>query len=231
MKKDLINKRKKLLAVILCILILGFVILYLGISALQSRINGIIMLFTSNSVSSTIGYIRSYNIYGFALSCLLMLFQSVVFPFSHILVISANSSVFGWWQGAFVSYIGIIIGATVCFFITRILFLGIVEKLFYNKSNKVVRFLKSKPNHILLIFRILPFMPFDTISYLSGITYIKFKDYIVSTALMSLPMVLIYSYVGEPTGLLSLFLISTRIVLSFVIFYFAVKDKFLKNEH
>lgn len=60
---------------------------------------------------------------------LLMMFQSIIAPLPAFLITFANAAVFGWWQGAILSWTSAMAGALVCFYIARIAGRDIVERL------------------------------------------------------------------------------------------------------
>ena len=58
-----------------------------------------------------------------------MIFQSIAAPLPAFLITFANANLFGWWQGAILSWSSAMAGAAVCFFIARILGRDVAEKL------------------------------------------------------------------------------------------------------
>ena len=87
----------------------------------------IIMLFTSKSSESIIGYLNSYNNISPAVSIALMIFQALIFPFKYEIMIFANMKVFGESMGLVLSLVGRIIGAYICFDIGKTLLSNRIE--------------------------------------------------------------------------------------------------------
>ena len=74
------------------------------VPAFKSKLTQVLMLFRSMSVESIIGYIKSFGTWAILISFFLMMFQSVIAPLPAFLITFANAAVFGWWQGAILSW-------------------------------------------------------------------------------------------------------------------------------
>ena len=220
MKK--LNK-KQLARIILIIIVLASVICFMYVPAFKSKLTQVLMLFRSMSVESIIGYIKSFGAWAILISFLLMMFQSVIAPLPAFLITFANAAVFGWWQGAILSWSSAMAGAAVCFCIARILGRDVCERLTSKAGLKQIdEFFEKHGRMSILIARLLPFMSFDIVSYAAGLTSMSFWSFFVATGIGQLPATIIYSYVGGMltggaklfvTGLLLLFSISALVVL------------------
>lgn len=191
------NKRKHVTQItIIAIIILG-ILAYFFIPTFNSKINGIVMLFSSMSVESIIGYIRSFGVFAVVISFFLMVFQSVAAPLPAFLITFANAALFGWWQGAVLSWVSSMAGAGLCFYIARVLGRDGVEKI-TNKyaMDSVEGFFEKYGKHTILICRLLPFVSFDFVSYAAGLTSMEFVPFIIATGIGQLPATIVYSYVG-----------------------------------
>lgn len=79
-------------------------------------------------------------------------------------------------------------GAALCFFIARVMGREVVEKL----TGKTVLdsmdgFFTRYGKHTILVCRLLPFVPFDPISYAAGLTSIRFVRFLSPPGLVSYP--------------------------------------------
>ena len=213
---------KKIFRITVFILIIIFFMLYFFTENFHSFINNIIMLFSAMNMDSIVDYIRSYGVYAGVISFFLMIFQSLAAPLPAFLITFANAAIFGWWQGAVLSWASSMVGAAVCFYIARILGRGAVEKLTSKFAmDSFDGFFKRYGTYTILICRLLPFVSFDYISYGAGLTSIGFLSFFLATGIGQLPATLIYSYVGGMltggaqmfvTGLMVLFAISIMIM-------------------
>lgn len=208
--------------IIIAILVL-VVIFYLLIPGVKSKVNWLFMLFSSMSVDMIIGYVRSFGAYALVVSFLLMMFQSLVAPLPAFLITFANAAVFGWWQGAILSWTSSMAGAALCFYIAKILGRDAVEKITSKFAlESVDGFFDKYGKHTIIICRLLPFISFDYVSYAAGLTSMGFIPFFIATGIGQLPATVIYSYVGGMltggaqmfvTALLILFALSILIVL------------------
>ncbi|MGK0467937.1 TVP38/TMEM64 family protein [Clostridium sp.] len=168
-------------------------------------------------------YILSYGALAPIISFILMILQSVVAPLPAFMITFANAGLFGWVNGALLSWVSAMAGAVLCFFISRLLGRDIVEKLTSKFALKSIDdFFEKHGKYAILIARLLPFISFDIVSYAAGLTSMSFWSFFVATGIGQLPATIIYSYVGGMLvggtkmmvlGLLTLFAVSILVVL------------------
>lgn len=79
-------------------------------------------------------------------------------------------------------------GAALCFFIARVFGRSTVEKLTGKTVlNSMDAFFARYGKHTILVCRLLPFVPFDPVSYAAGLTSIRFRHFSSPPALVSYP--------------------------------------------
>lgn len=109
----------------------------------------------------------------------------------------ANAAIFGWWQGAILSWTSSMAGAVLCFYIARGLGRDVVERFAGTGALASVEgYFKKYGSKTILVCRLLPFVSFDAVSYFAGLTPIKLLPFLIATGLGQLPATIIYSYVG-----------------------------------
>jgi uncharacterized membrane protein YdjX (TVP38/TMEM64 family) len=133
------------------------------------------------------------------MSVLLMITQAIVAPIPAFLITAANGMVFGPFWGAFVSWLGALIGALTSFYIARLLGNVALAKVVRNqKSIEFIRHAGTKRGvYVILLARLLPFISFDIISYMAGLSGIRPWAFILGTALGMLPATIIYTVLGH----------------------------------
>lgn len=216
-KKNWIKK-----AVVLALL-LAAVIIYYVVSAVNSSINQIVKMFAAGDFTVVKDFVASYGAYAAVISFLLMIFQSVAAPLPAFLVTFANANLFGWWQGAILSWSSAMAGAVLCFYIARILGRDAAEKLASKTGlEQIDAFFDRYGKNTILICRLLPFVSFDLVSYAAGLTSMSFGSFFIATGIGQLPATIVYSYVGGMltggaklmvTGLMILFALSALIFM------------------
>ena len=180
-------------------------------------------MFASGDFTVVRDFVASYGAYAALISFLLMIFQSIAAPLPAFLITFANANLFGWWQGAILSWSSAMAGAAVCFFIARILGRDVAEKLTSKAGmQQIDTFFEKYGKNTVLICRLLPFVSFDIVSYAAGLTSMSFISFFVATGVGQLPATIVYSYVGGMltggakllvTGLLILFALSALIFM------------------
>lgn len=204
--------------VILLIAVICCVLAYFFIPSVNRILNKIFVTFASGDFTEVKQFISSYGVYAAAISFALMVLQSVMAPLPAFVLTFANANLFGWWQGAILSWSSAMAGAALCFYIARILGRDVAEKLTSKAGLKQVdEFFEKYGNNTILICRLLPFVSFDIVSYAAGLTSMSFWDFFIATGIGQLPATIVYSYVGGfLTGGAKLFMLGLLITFSLV---------------
>lgn len=204
--------------VILLIAVICCVLAYFFIPSVNRILNKIFVMFASGDFTEVKQFISSYGVYAAAISFALMVLQSVMAPLPAFVLTFANANLFGWWQGAILSWCSAMAGAALCFYIARILGRDVAEKLTSKAGLKQVdEFFEKYGNNTILICRLLPFVSFDIVSYAAGLTSMSFWDFFIATGIGQLPATIVYSYVGGfLTGGAKLFMLGLLITFSLV---------------
>lgn len=203
--------------------IAGVVLVCYCVAPIRNVMKEIFLMFASGDFTLVRKFVESYGAYAALVSFGLMIFQSIAAPLPAFLITFANANLFGWWQGALLSWISAMAGAALCFFIARILGRDVAEKL-TSKTGlaQIDSFFEKYGKNTILVCRLLPFISFDIVSYAAGLTSMSFGAFFVATGVGQLPATIIYSYVGSMltggaklfvTGLLLLFALSALIVM------------------
>lgn len=87
----------------------------------KNMMNKIVTMFATGDFGVVREFVASYGSYAAAVSFGLMVLQSVMAPLPAFLITFANANLFGWWQGAILSWSSAMAGAALCFYIARIL--------------------------------------------------------------------------------------------------------------
>ena len=153
----------------------------------------------AGNLDQVIKLIRSWGVAAPLMSVLLMITQAIVSPIPAFLVTAANGMVFGSFWGALISWIGALMGALTSFYIARLFRKVALRKIVHNR--KTVEFIRhageKRGFYVILISRLLPFISFDIISYMAGLSGIRLWAFILGTALGMLPATIIYTFIGH----------------------------------
>lgn len=182
--------------ILLCVAVLCGVA-YACIPAVQQWIHASFGAMTTLNMADLIAYIQSFGAGAVAVSFLLMILQAIVAPIPAFFITLANAAIWGWWQGALLSWTSSMVGASLCFYIARILGRDMVVRLNSHAAvQQMERFFDRYGANAIVIARLLPFVPFDPVSYFAGLTSVKFWKFFVATGLGQLPATVVYSYAG-----------------------------------
>lgn len=220
---------------ILVAAILVLVAVYFFVPAVHEWVGSVFAMFATGDFSAASDFMAQYGPAAAVVSFLLMVFQSVIAPLPAFLITIANANLFGWWQGAILSWASAMAGAALCFWIARVVGREAVEKLAgKNGIRQMEEFFQRHGTQSVLIARLLPFVSFDWVSYFAGLTSMRFWSFFWATGLGQLPATIVYSYVGGMltggarllmTGLLILFALAILVVVIRQVYTEAQKKK------
>lgn len=217
--------------IILLVVLLCCILAYFFIPAVNQIFNKIFVMFASGDFTEVKQFISSYGVYAAVISFALMVLQSIVAPLPAFMLTFANANLFGWWQGAILSWSSAMAGAAVCFYIARILGRDVAERLTSKTGLKQIdNFFEKYGNNTILICRLLPFVSFDYVSYAAGLTAMSFWDFFIATGIGQLPATIVYSYVGGfLTGGTRLFMLGLLIMFAIVSLIFMFRTIYMNN--
>ncbi|MBS4024135.1 MAG: TVP38/TMEM64 family protein [Clostridia bacterium] len=142
-------------------------------------------------------YIRSFGIWGPVISMLLMTINTMIIPLPTFIITVANALIYGWQWGVVISWSGAMMGAAINFGIAKIYGRPAVERLIGKKSLAVADgFFERYGKHTIIITRLIPIMSFGIISYVAGLTSIRFWTYFWATGVGQAPATIIYSFIA-----------------------------------
>lgn len=203
--------------------VLVLIAAYFFVPAVNGWVNSVFTMFATGDFSAASDFMAQYGTAAAAVSFLLMVFQSVLAPLPAFLITIANANLFGWWQGAILSWSSAMVGAALCFWIARVVGRRAVERLAgRNGIRQMEEFFERHGTQSVLIARLLPFISFDWVSYFAGLTSMSFRSFFMATGIGQLPATVVYSYVGGMltggakllmTGLLILFALAILAVV------------------
>ena len=177
-------------------------------------------------------FIQSYGTQAAVVSYFLMILQANAAPLPAFLITFANASLFGAFWGGLLSWTSSMAGAALCFFIARVMGREVVEKLTGKTVlNSMDGFFTRYGKHTILVCRLLPFVPFDPISYAAGLTSLRFRSFFIATVLGLLPASIVYSWAGSMfTGGTFWFVTGLFILFALTVVIFMAKKIWLERQ-
>lgn len=132
-----------------------------------------------------------------AFTALLMLVQALAAPIPAVLITWTNAWLFGPFVGAWLSIGSATAAALVCFALARGFGAPWVERCVPATSRaRAERFLADHGAAAVLVGRLLPFVPFDPLSFVAGLSSLRASTFVWATFVGQLPAGFAYSYLA-----------------------------------
>lgn len=175
--------------------------------------------------------ILGYGSYSFIVYILLQVVQIVVFFIPGDIIQISAGFIFGPVRGLFLSLLGICIGSSTVFFISRKLGKPFVNKLVSKKDTWIIHKLDKLRDHplkekklrkIVFFTYLIPGIPKDILGYICGISEIKFRDFILYSSIARIPALFISSFFGHKLSFENLKLLVIIAVISGIIILISI---------
>lgn len=129
---------------------------------------------------------------------LLMVIQALAAPIPAVLVTATNSLLFGWILGGLLSIFSATVAATICYGLGRVFGEPLVVRLVSKKHlRRTDEFMKDHGAVTVIVARLLPFVPFDPISYVAGVCRMHPWTFFWATFVGQIPNGMTYSYLAR----------------------------------
>lgn len=201
-----------------------------------SYFTGGVVYDTANSdVDSVVDFINSFGFWAWLIFILLVIFEVVLAPIPPLVLYVAGGLIFGAFFGGVLTLIGNLIGAGIDFFLAKRYGRGIVEKKVDKKVRKKFdNFSEKYGGFAIFLLRVNPLTTTDLVSYLAGLSKIKFWKFILWTGLGLIPMIFIQTYFGDVfvrgSGILSALVIILSILYLIFFVYLVLRVFIRKSE-
>ena len=157
----------------------------------------------SGDLLATAEYIRSFGSWAMFFSFWLVLFVSAIgFP-PAIIFSTANALIFGIVPGIVLSVIAETVGVTISFLLLRFLFRASAEQLIakHPRLKKVDAYSGKNGFTVMLIARMVPYVPSALLNALGALSAISLRDYVISSFVGKFPSTAIEAIIGHDTVL------------------------------
>ncbi|HKL23194.1 MAG TPA: TVP38/TMEM64 family protein [Candidatus Nanoarchaeia archaeon] len=175
-----------------------FLTILIGFSLYSYFSGGVVSLLMGSDVDSLLNYLSSFEHWTVFIFIFLVILEVLFALIPPMVLYMAGGILFGPFLGGVYGLIGNILGAGMAFQISRHWIREYVQQKVPNRIKK--RFDKASEKHgplAVFVLRINPLTTTDLVSYIAGISKMKFWKFILSTALGLLPLVFLESYLGE----------------------------------
>lgn len=171
-------------------------------------------------------YLRSFGVWTVAASIVLMIVQTIFTPIPLFVVAGANGFIFGVLRGTVITLAGAMIGASIAFYLARFFRCGFLDQ---KAASNRYRLNRLDPRHgprLVFLARLVPVIPSSVVSYLAGLSRMRFSSFFLVSVLGKLPEIVLYTFLGRTLGhARSLDLWITAAVLLLTTLYFSLLAK------
>lgn len=123
--------------------------------------------------------------WGVMIFLLLQILNIVILPIPAIILHLAGAAVYGAWRAFLLSYIGVLIGSFICYFLGRVFGKKvIIWCIGEEKTKKYSRILGSRGYLAFIFMQILPFFPDDVLCMIAGMTSMNMWKFSVAMILI-----------------------------------------------
>lgn len=109
----------------------------------------------------------------------------------------AGGLAFGAWMGTIYTIIGATLGAMLSFYVASSLGKSLVKKQWSGNAAKIQSQMEHNGFLYVLMFRLIPVINFDLISYLAAIAKVRFSSFALATVIGIIPGTFAYNFLGS----------------------------------
>jgi len=121
---------------------------------------------------------------------------ATVFFLPGLLFTLAGGALFGPVLGTIYSLIGATLGATIAFLVARYVLSKWVGERSGKRLGRVIKGVEAEGWRFVAMTRLMPFIPFNLLNYVLGLTRIPLAHYVAASAVFMLPGAAAYAYLG-----------------------------------
>lgn len=145
----------------------------------------------------------------------LMIVQAIAAPIPAVLVTATNSFLFGPFWGGLYSILTANVAAAICYGLGRGYGTFVSDAILPSRTIKrYEHFFDEHGGKTVLVARLIPFVPFDPISYIAGIVRMPFWSFFLATLVGQFPAGMAYSYLAQEVDKPQMFVVSTVSLLA-----------------
>ncbi|RMD57532.1 TVP38/TMEM64 family protein [Candidatus Woesearchaeota archaeon] len=107
---------------------------------------------------------------------------------------------YGKWLGTFLNLVGATLGASIAYFVAKVLGRDFVKGIMGSRLGEFERKVEKNGFGVMLLLRLVPIFPFIGVNYAAGLTSIRFIDYFIATFVGMIPGAFVYTYLFATLG-------------------------------
>ncbi|WP_239457244.1 TVP38/TMEM64 family protein [Planococcus versutus] len=117
--------------------------------------------------------------------------------FPGIYFVDCGGLAFGAWLGTLYTIIGATLGAMLSFYVAKTLGKSFVRKTWTGNVKKIQSQMEQNGFFYVLLFRFIPVINFDLISYVAAFAKVRFSSFALATLIGIIPGTFAYNFLGS----------------------------------
>ena len=207
----------------------GFMHRGIGITAGFIVVLAIIILLilgpSTGNVENLRSKLLSFGPWSVGISAGLTVAQAVIAPLPANVITITNALIFGPVWGSLLSWCSTILGSSLCFLLSKKFGKPFAEKIVGSSIQRAEKFFRTYGLHAVFLIRMMPFVPFDAVSYGAPLVGIPFSRFLLATSVGIIPSILVYSYLGTVIAGVYWWVVVGLLTVSLVAIIVAIKTR------
>ncbi|WKN32617.1 TVP38/TMEM64 family protein [Porifericola rhodea] len=205
--------------------ILALILSYFFIPSVQNFMTNAYEVLTSDDKQRIKDWVSGFGYWGPVIIIGAMVLQMFLIVIPSPLLMIVSTLAYGPWWGSVISFVAVLVAATIAYFIGYHASNAFVDKIIGQKSGeKVNKYIQKYGVWAVVLFRVSPFLSNDAISFVAGLGEMRYVKFITATTAGIIPLIAMIAFLGKNTDRLQngMLWISGITILGFAI-YFLVK--------
>lgn len=193
--------------------------IWLGRSVFQGDANDLRSWILSFGIWSPVIYILVYTVR-----------PLIFFPASVLSI--AGGLAFGAWMGTFYTIIGATFGAMLSFYVAKTMGKSLVRKEWTGKAGNIQSQMEQNGFFYVLLFRFIPVINFDLISYAAAFAKVRFTSFALATLIGIIPGTFAYNFLGSSfvTGNPKIIVLAIVVFIVLTVVPIVIKNQWNKKQ-
>lgn len=141
-------------------------------------------------------WILSFGLWSPVIYILVYTVRPLIFFPASVLSI-AGGLAFGAWMGTLYTIIGATLGAMLSFYVAKTMGKSLVQKEWTGKAGDIQSQMEQNGFFYVLLFRFIPVINFDLISYAAAFAKVRFTSFTLATLIGIIPGTFAYNFLGS----------------------------------
>jgi len=214
--------------------LLGLVLSYFFIPSVNEFSSQAYEVLTSDDKQRIKEWVSGFGFWGPLIIVAAMVVQMFLIVVPSPLLMIVSTLAYGPWWGSLISYVAVVVAATIAYYIGYHASNAFVDRLIGQKSSeKVNHYIQEYGAWAVILFRVSPFLSNDGISFVAGLGEMRYVKFIVATTAGIIPLIAMIAFLGENTDRLKtgMLWVSGVTVVGFAIYFLIKRQKNKKKQH